>query len=777
MIFRFRNIALAALYLAFPLAARADVVKTNPVTGETETYVNAFIGTTAEWNAAGNWDTGNVPSVSGGDFNASLVTNKAVSTSTAIDGWTLRVGAYDGASITWNGGITKIQGSTAGCWLTAGETSKITIASFAGGQLENNGNAVVFKLTSANAGGITWSSGLSSNSGYQNLEFQYYLGGDGTVVYGGDVTVNNPQVIKQADITLSGTSQVTNKTLVTFGTGTTTSFSADAVIKRLNSSGTDLRNNAVLTELNTTGVTTLTTADEVGKCELVKTSTGIDLYWVDGDPSDLPLATVYKPSININFTNGAGNGLTTAADVGLSGYEVPGTSWNNYVVANATFSTVNAIDSTGKASVMSGVSVEISGTRGSYSCSNLTPASNPLHGYVDEAAANMTPTVTVTGIPYDKYRVIVYHSTDSANVPFGYDTINGTNYTYVSSALAEGTTAWGASGAQNGANAIAEGVNTLVISEATGSTLTVVGHREGGASNARGCIAAIQIIDDTNNLVIPVYGETEYSVDTAKNVSGTVYLIGNGTLTLTGTAKISAPTIDVGSGVTLNANADRLDGDAFVGSGTVAYNGVLPTTGKGWTEPTWSGTVWLKNYTTKLAAFDTNPYGNAESTLRLTGLNGYFQRNSTVTHNVPIELVDDGATPAWTYNDGWGGSVVVFSTLKGNGTFKTEDKGNGEIIYFADATGFDGSFDLAMKKVVLGGETPSGSNQNYNGKIVVAGTATVSSTGTWTAPGGITVDGELRVDELEVAVGVARPELLGLVMARILTSMMAACLL
>lgn len=765
MSWRFKNIALVALCCALTtgLSAWADTTKPNPVTGETETYVNAFIGTTAEWNAAGNWDTGNVPSVSGGDFNASLVTNKAVSTSTAIDGWTLRVGAYDGASITWNGGITKIQGSTTGCWLTADETSKITIASFAGGQLENNGNAVVFKLTSANAGGITWSSGLSSNSGYQNLEFQYYLGGDGTVVYGGDVTVNNPQVIKQADITLSGTSQVTNKTLVTFGTGTTTSFSADAAIKRLNSSGTDLGNNAVLTELNTTGVTTLTTADEVGKCELVKTSTGIDLYWVDGDPSDLPPATVYKPSININFTNGAGNGLTTAADVGLSGYEVPGTSWNNYVVANATFSTVNAIDSTGKASVMSGVSVEISGTRGSYSCSNLTPASNPLHGYVDEAAANMTPTVTVTGIPYDKYRVIVYHSTDSANVPFGYDTINGTNYTYVSSALAEGTTAWGASGAQNGANAIAEGVNTLVISEATGSTLTVVGHREGGASNARGCIAAIQIIDDTNNLVIPVYGETEYSVDTAKNVSGTVYLIGNGTLTLTGTAKISAPTIDVGSGVTLNANADRLDGDAFVGSGTVAYNGVLPTTGKGWTEPTWSGTVWLKNYgaggeSTKVGVIGTdsgiadnnvmNGWGNANSSVKFTNVRGWCD-----TGSLPWTLIleDDGSTYAWYNNNGYSARETVFASLKGTGTlYDTGNTGCRQKITFTEASGFTGAFNVSGKRIGLGGSSTAANNATGSGSIeVVSGNSvTVSSDKVWTASGGIKVGGELRASGL-----------------------------
>ena len=769
MIFRFRNIALAALccVLTTGLSAWADTPMTNPVTGETETYANVFTGGTSgtgtEWNSTDNWtlkESGKVPFVSSGNYDPALVDGKTASTSTAIDGYTMRLGAYNGAAVTWSGGITKIQGGTTGCWLTADETSSITIDSFAGNQLEGSDSAP-FKLTSAKAGGITWSTGLTTASN-TTLPFWYYFKGSGTVVYGGDITVANAQVIKQADITLSGTSQVASKTLVSFGAGTTKAFTANAIIKRFNSVGTDLNSNTAVVSINSTGVTTLTTSDAVGSCELVQTPTGIVLYWVDGDSSAI-VAKAYKPSININFTNGAGNGLTTAADVGLSGYEVPGTSWNNYVVDNATFSTVNAIDSTGAASVMSGVSVTISGTRGSYSCSNLTPASNPLHGYVDEAAANMTPTVTVTGIPYDKYRVIVYHSTDSANVPFGYDTINGTNYTYVSSALAEGTTAWGASGAQNGANAIAEGVNTLVISEATGSTLTVVGHREGGASNARGCIAAMQIIDDTNNLVIPVYGETVYPVDVARDVSGTVYIIGNGTLTLTGTAKISAPTIDVSPGVTLNANADRLDSDTFIGSGTVAYNGVLPTTGKGWTEPTWTGTVWLKNYgaggeSTKVGVIGTdfgiadnnvmNGWGNANSSVKFTNVRGWCD-----TGSLPWTLIleDDGSTYAWYNNNGYSARETVFASLKGTGTlYDTGNTGCRQKITFTEASGFTGAFNVSGKRIGLGGSSTAANNATGSGSIeVVSGNSvTVSSDKVWTASGGIKVGGELRASGL-----------------------------
>ena len=108
-----------AITCSLPLAAMAEVQMTNPVTGELESYTNAFVGASQEWNSADNWDTGNTPFISG-NYNPALVTGKVVSTETAIDGWTLRVGAYNGARVTWSGGIATIQSdkiNSTGCWL------------------------------------------------------------------------------------------------------------------------------------------------------------------------------------------------------------------------------------------------------------------------------------------------------------------------------------------------------------------------------------------------------------------------------------------------------------------------------------------------------------------------------------------------------------------------------------------------------------------------------------------------------------------------------------
>ena len=472
------------------------------------------------------------------------------------------------------------------------------------------------------------------------------------------------------------------------------------------------------------------------------------------------MASTYTPSININFTNGADSGLTTDDDVGLAGYEVLGTSWNNFVVGNATFSTVNAIDSSGVASAISGVSVTISGTRGSYSCSNLTPASNPLHGYIDENDANMTPTVTVTGIPYYRYRVLVYHSTDTANVPFGYDTINGTNYTYVNDVLTEGTTAWGDSGANNGANAISEGGNVLLTGELSGSTLTVVGHRKGGDSSARGCIAAIQIIEiapdiGEDDLEIPVSGDTTYTVSEAKTLSGTVYITGSGTLTLDGSAKISAATIDVSDLVTLNVNADRLDGTTFSGTGTVVYNNSLPVTGKGWTDPdNWLGTVWI-NGKSGVTEFNVNSYGNTNSAVKLSGIEGWV--SAPFDNTVPVILENGTFDYALKLTNGNSPNnqnptrCTTFVKVSGSGPVSDGNAAN-PMLKIYDGTEFTGTLTLTRAKVVFcsadSTTLPAAYTSIPNASIYVdaGNSATVASGMTWTADGGFIVDGTLTVD-------------------------------
>ena len=761
---KIKRLALA-LCLATPFVSRADAITAvNPVTGETETYTYKFIGTDT-WNGTEYWQDSNgdnpsaVPAKSNDNiwdpilFDGNTIN---INASMSVEGWNLRLGLYNGANVRLNN-FVKWQGDT-DMWVTVDGTSKFTVGAFGKG---NIADGKVIKCSTTRANGIEWLVNLES-TGTANNTFEYYLAGEGSVSYQGVTAANHK--IKQADVALSGNEKsVQSKTLVSF-TSTDKTFTADAAIKVKN--GDNVLKTVYLTSV-TADATTLTTDDDVGACELVQTSTGIVLYYVDGDPADVVVEEkTYKPSININFTD-SGSGLTTGADVGLTDYEVPGTSWNNFAGSNGTYGEVKAVaDSTGSASVMSGVSVTVSGTRGSWATS-LPSSSNPLAGYIDENAGNATPTVTVTGIPYYKYRVLVYHSTDTANVPFGYDTINGTNYTYVEDALSEGTTAWGNSGPDGSANAIAEGGNVLVTEALSGSTLTVVGHRAGGANNARGCIAAIQIIEvkadvGENDLEIPVSGDTQYTVEETKELSGTVYLTGSGTLTLAGENKISAATIEISEGVTLVVNADRLDGTTFTGAGTVVYDGSQPDTTKGFDNSAWTGTVWVKNIgsapdgetqntavtlgsdTTTAADNAINSWGNANSYVKFTNVRGHV-----AAANCPWTLVlEDGAdTYAWYNNNGWTGRDITIAALEGDGTFYDQaNNGCRQILTFTEASNFTGSFNISGKRIGLGGNNTADNNQTYRGTIEVASgkTVTVAAGKTWTTGMGFRVYGTIN---------------------------------
>ena len=764
-----RTIFAAAAFFALPMVAKADTDKTNPVTGETETYVNTFTGgadgTATEWNSTDNWDPSVTPFIAT-TYTPSLVSNKRVSTSTAIDGWNLQVGAYNGAAITWNS-LGKIQGDT-NMWLTVDATSSITIYGWGGGNLGQNGKNLNYYVAAQN--GVTWGVNLASGTD-QGLTMNYYLAGSGSVSYKSLDRASH--VIKQADFTLSGTSQVSSKTLVSFAS-TTKTFTADAAIKVYGTDGTTLATTVNLATVNTTGTTTLTLDSSVGTCELVQTATGIVLYWVDGDPATI-VAKTYTPSININFCFGDAP-LTTAADVGYSGYAVPGTSWNNMTSTspangNGTFttplSTVYAVKADGTLSLVSGASVALSGTPGSYKCGSLAAATDLRHGYIDENANNTAPTVTVSGIPYDKYKVVVYTSTDTADSAFGYISVNGKNYTYVSDALTEDTTAWGASGAYNSANAIAEGVNMLVTPTISGATATIVGHK----LNGRGCIAAVQIVKveqqvGENDLLIELDGDRTYTFDEAKAYSGTVYVLGEGTLTFDGAASTAA-TLHIGPAAAVNMVDSVLTPAAVTGNGTVVYDGAQPSTTLGFDDSAnWQGTVWVKNVgdtskgeaatakvttclgsnTEDATSNDLNKWGNASSFVKFTNVRGYM-----ATANVPWTLIleDDSSNYAWYNNEGWTARTITIAGLKGNGTFwDVNNGGTRPFLNFTDASQFTGSINATGKQVFLSGSGTGNASNLSGGRITVPAnqTLTVASGKTWNTRSGLVVNGTLNVN-------------------------------
>jgi lysophospholipase L1-like esterase len=743
------------LALCATTSAWADFAKTNPVTGETENYTWKFTGTDT-WNGTGNWQNSSganpsgTPAKSGENtWDPILFDNNDpgntinINADMSVEGWNLRMGLYNGANVTMNN-FVKYQGGTT-MWMTVDESSQLTIGGFGGGNI-TDGQAI--KLSVAKANGITWNVNLTS--GNANNTFEYYLKGAGSVSYQAVSAANHK--IKMADVSLSGTSQVASKTLVSF-TSTTKTFTADAIIKVKDSGtlvkrgyvGSVRQSNAAIASTTST----LTTSDAVGSCEIVQCSDGVVLFYVDGSASEV---TTYTPSININFTDGApssSNGINTEADLGLAGYEVPGSAWNNIQgVEGTTSSTIKKIDSTGTATVDAGVSVAVSTTRGSWNCNQLSATTELRQGYIDESSDKATPTVTITGVPYTNYRVIIYHSTDSPNYPFGYDTINGVNYTYVNGEQAIGTSSWGDAGASNNANPIEEGVNTLVSGILSGSTVTFVAHRIGGSTaTARGCFAAIQIVKvdvGEGNLLIPVTGDTTYTVSADADYNK-VIVSGTGTLTLDGENQITADVLEIEHNSAIVMDEARLAATTVIGGGTAIYNSTVPATDKGWTDSAnWNGTVQVNSYASMAGDIPFNNLGNAESTVELKNVTGWINNNYTCTPKLKI-------TGTLNLNNGHSdkGNAFKVGTLLGSGTISGGDSAATVVFNVTtDWSGFTGTIGLNNKCVVFGSTIPDSLTA---GTIYISSGAVVTplqSSGVWWAVGGIKVDGELRAPNL-----------------------------
>ena len=774
MSWRVKNFALAALCLAMTtgLGAWADFAKTNPVTGETENYTWKFVGTDT-WDGTGYWQNSDganptgVPAKSGDntwepilfDGGTINITGDALS----VEGWDLRMGLYSGAKVTLNN-LVKLQGDTT-LWFTVDDTSKLTVAGFGKGNLSAN---QVIKCSTSAASGIEWSVNLEC-SGTANNTFEYYLAGDGSVSYQGVTAANHK--IKQADATITGGAKaVKSKTLVTF-TSTDKTFTADAGIKLKDALGTQLSRSSVSTVRQSGAViagttSDLTTSDAVGTCEIVQATDGIILYYVDGPVGEL---ATYKPSININFTHN-GNSLNTEADLGLAGYEVPGSAWNNIAgVEGSTSGTIKKIDATGAAAVDAGVSVAIPTASGSYSCYNLTSGTELQHGYVDDNNTKSTPTVSITGIPYANYRVVVYHATDTANYKFGYDTVNGTNFTYADGVLAVGTASWGNSGPEGGANPIEEGVNTLVSGVMSDSAVTIVGHRVNG-DNARGCIAAIQIVEvdiGTDDLVISMTGDKEYSVSETKHYNR-VIVTGTGTLTLAGAQTITADSLEIEKNVVVVMDETRLAATTVTGEGTARYDGVVPPTGKGWTDSSnWTGTVWIRNKSgitgnnNVTTGVQPNNLGNINSKVKFSGVSGWIE--APITYNPEIVLENDSYSYALQLtngnspNDTYVNRCTEIKKLSGSGTLSCGGTSTATpTLKVYDWSEFTGSIDASATSgtfmVVIfceeGEELPDSLRDlfiatNLKRTIYISAAADVTVAGTWKATNGVIVNGRL----------------------------------
>jgi hypothetical protein len=218
-------------------------------------------------------------------------------------------------------------------------------------------------------------------------------------------------------------------------------------------------------------------------------------------PYDFRLVEPVK-AISVNFAHSDGGlDTTSSARFGAGDYAVPYTSWNNMPV------------SPGSSATFGGVTFTQTTTSGEYKCVDLNKVRDVRYGYLDDG--DLSGVVDVRDIPYEFYRVVTYHASDSINIKFGYVTINGIDYTGVSDVTQKGKDPWGATAARNKAKGLREGVNYLVSDIMVDSDVKITGHRDKASGPTyRGSIAAIQIVESTKPMfktTVSDGGEKQFS--------------------------------------------------------------------------------------------------------------------------------------------------------------------------------------------------------------------------------------------------------------------------
>lgn len=193
--------------------------------------------------------------------------------------------------------------------------------------------------------------------------------------------------------------------------------------------------------------------------------------------------------VSINFGSNSG-AVSGDADVGLVA-GVPGTSWNNLSAQVGTNTTLRSVNQE-----------TVDGLKLAWTCQNLYNYSTDvtdafLKGYLDDTGNKLS--ISLEGIPFTHYDVIVYMASDNANKKFGAVKLNGKPY-FADATTGEarwaysGTASWGATRAATAAY----GTNAVRVNGLGGSTLSIVPISQ-SYSYYRCAIAAIQIVENTSN--------------------------------------------------------------------------------------------------------------------------------------------------------------------------------------------------------------------------------------------------------------------------------------
>lgn len=181
------------------------------------------------------------------------------------------------------------------------------------------------------------------------------------------------------------------------------------------------------------------------------------------------------------------------------------------------------------------------------------------------------------------------------------------------------------------------------------------------------------------------------------------YVLKGGTLNVASGAVSSAITIaaaessiSLGAGATLSplrvTLAEGVESYKLSGTGTFDLASATQMYGANVSSADWKGTVSISN-STGVGNFNLNNYGNASSTVRLSGVAGWLALGVAFQPN--LLLVDAPDASALNQTDGSAGREYAFNNVVGDGTFErggTKFSGSVSYAFMGDVSGWKGNF-------------------------------------------------------------------------------------
>ena len=400
--------------------------------------------------------------------------------------------------------------------------------------------------------------------------------------------------------------------------------------------------------------------------------------------------------------------------------------------------TINITVASGKTFTIAGTTTKCLTSNKSSSLSGIGGGTLKLHG-----GGHLAATLTASDATLDYTDLATTVSSSSDAYIKGTLTVNsGTVIALPAGATFPYYIATGISGSLNAATGVTIGGEAAPYYQANAagyieyvapSEVTISSNATWGSGDLTGWATD----DATKDYIINVTADATLTLPSAVSCKTIVFNVSDGvTLTLDGTYAITATDeieINGANGAVVSPSTSAL-------SGTLQGNGVY----------------WLKNAT--LTGFSAATIADADLTLRLTGCTGYFNGN-TISPGT-LDLQDDGNTKAFTVSNCSSSTAgaIVFAKLTGSGTFTASNADVFPRYAFTNPSSFTGTFAIPASvagktlgdsgfrpvRIILGAH---GTLDPDKGTITVVSstTASIAAGKTWTAPGGIEVDGTLNL--------------------------------